>query len=243
MEWLKWISEVKVDIKDFLGILVSLLSIWASTNKRVRKIAKWIWSKTMGPIIDKLTGRTKTNHLINSLIESNANFQAQNLIALNDLSQKVVQLQDQHTVIFNEVKSIKSEIETNGGSTLKDGSNLTNALLWTILNEKDDGMVLQTDKYGNVIKCNRLFRTTTGRSTNEVVGTGWLNCIAPKDRERVWTELSAAIKAGRDYEGKYSIVDIHENEYPVTTRATRLTDQKGNIIGYLRTLKLKEDEN
>ncbi len=240
MEFFDGFRSVKVDLKDILAIIVSLITIIGALSEKVRKIVKWIWSKTMGPIIDRLTGREKTNRLINSLIESNNNFQNNHIDAIHQLSLSVENLQVQHQNIFNEVRSIKSEIETNGGSTLKDGSNLTNALLWTMINDKEDAAVLQTDNNGQVIKSNRYFRSLTGKSASEIVGTGWINCIAEKDRNRVWKEFNEAISEKRDYEGSYSLVNDNGEEIMVRSRATRLTDQKGNIIGYLRTIKLTE---
>lgn len=243
-EWIDLYKEHKIDLKDLLAILGSIGTLIVLYKTNAHKYVVYFWKKFMIPIYDKLSGKASTNKklaemsstlssfegVIQSMSRIQVEFQKNVMEGFSEIKGNLGTLNKQHTKLLEEVK-------TNGGYSLKDASHMTNALLWTILNENDTVMILHTDAKGNVMRSNRLFRNTVGRSSSEVSGTGWLNAISPKDRDRVTKEFYNAVSAGRDYEGEYSLVDHQGNEIKVESRASRLLDPKGVVIGYQRMLK------
>jgi PAS domain S-box-containing protein len=227
VEWYQILKEAKIDIKDFLAIIVSLFAIWAGYKVNVHKYVMYAWRKIMMPIFDKISGRAATNARLDNL----TTLMTSGIAGIKILTSDVEKLKSQHETMIKEFNP------NNGGQSMKEMTTMTHALILTMIDKNEEEMILMTNPKGEVLRANRLFRSTTERDQSEIKGSGWINCIAESDRSRVWKDFNDAIMAERDYESTYYIVDKKGTEYHVSSKATRLTDPKGNIIGYHRTLK------
>ena len=77
----------------------------------------------------------------------------------------------------------------------------------------------------------------TGRTHEEVIGNGWVNCIYPEDRSDVREEWAQAVQDNRDFEMEYRMVDASGEPFDVIGRAVVMKDQTGKAIGYYGTIQ------
>lgn len=140
--------------------------------------------------------------------------------------------------------SIEKELCPNGGLSLRDAIDRI-ARSQTIQDRSHEALLdlldepcFKSDQYGKCEWINRAYLKLTGRAIDEARGTGWLNCIYPDDRARVFDEWRSAVEQSRNFEMTYRVLDC--NRMPVTVRAQAkvLHDHKGATIGFIGSLAI-----
>ena len=137
---------------------------------------------------------------------------------------------------------IQKELNTNGGSSLKDAINRIESRLSvqdgkhrTILSLLDSP-VWESDENGNYIWVNRAYRKITGYDIDNVRDMGWISIVAPASREAVQGEWENAIKDHRHFSLTYNIItsfgkiiSVDGEGYPIYANDKNKNVVKGHI--------------
>ena len=147
------------------------------------------------------------------------------------------------------IKCIWSEIQPNGGGTIKDAicsieviAKNTQKTLDFVIDSEAEGY-FETDANGKCTKASMQYLAMTGSTSEMTLGNGWLLGIAENDRHRVYDEWKSAMEQGRDFELDYLIIDrtTHE-EFRVHCLARRVSLSNKKLAGYIgRIRKLPND--
>lgn len=90
---------------------------------------------------------------------------------------------------------------------------------------------------GKFLWTNEHLQELMGLDSQDMLGFGWLQAIAPEDRKRVHEEWMYAVKEGIEYNCKYTIVNHRTNKLiQVSTTAISVVndaEQKQCYVGYL----------
>jgi PAS domain-containing protein len=137
--------------------------------------------------------------------------------------------------------SIAYEFQPNGGNSLKDALNrlelftaVSNTKIQTIMDYH--GMAAwESDKAGACIWASEELLKLMELNHHEMQGFGWMTAIAEEDRQRVSSEWTRAVEQQRQFHMEYQ-VGI-ENFTKVLGRATQIRDSKGQLTGFIGTLK------
>lgn len=151
---------------------------------------------------------------------------------------------------FYKLLDISSQFENNGGSTMRDKIDL---IVKTVKETKTavnitDGKVLtvmgilgstihgvgmyEADSKGGYISVTRKWSEITETSAGESEGNGWVNSIAEKDRERVFTAWNNAISQNRDFNLEY---ELH-NGVKIVNHADVIRDENGLALRFVGTI-------
>lgn len=156
----------------------------------------------------------------------------------------------------NEVvlKKILSELVPNGGGSLKDSVGrieyrlIENHKMIQILlkmqrlHEESEGIAtFLTDPNGRCIYANQNYLKLTGLSMEDVIRTGWKNCLIPEDREHVSIEWQSAIEDTRDFHMCFSYINYETSkEVPIRCDAYTIYDED-EVIGWVGYVRSNED--
>ncbi len=125
-----------------------------------------------------------------------------------------------HNSIVKSIETIKREVVTNGGSSLKDSVIALKQTCDRI--EKSQKVIEQrsksslhyhnqalfeTDKNGNLIWTNERFYEMTGFTFSDMEGLNWISYINEDDREDFIAEFSSCMKMCRKLEFKTSFIN------------------------------------
>ncbi len=230
-EIISLLTKYKSTIIDIITVLAAATAIVIAYKRKYHKYVVSLYKIVVVNNWDRMTGYKALNNKLDMLIEtSKSNYDA-NVQMMKTLGNRLTDLQKQHVKLVQEVTP-------NGGSTLIDMVSHISAIQWSRDYEDDSAIIVQCNSKGDVIKVNRYFTEITGRDPSEFMGSNWVNVVHPKDRERSVKDWFEAVRHGRDYESTVSITDIKDNEIKIRSRATRMLDNKGNIIGYYCRLEL-----
>lgn len=142
--------------------------------------------------------------------------------------------------MMKDVKStigeVVRELRPNGGSTMRDAINLIVAKQRARDNTTEEYGVFEADKDGWCTHCNLHYLRMTGRTMDEVVGNGWINCIHPDDRSKVREEWALSVHDGRDFELACRMIKPGGDEFNVIGRVVVMRDNNGKPIGYFGTV-------
>lgn len=116
------------------------------------------------------------------------------------------------------IASIRHEVLENGGGSLKDQVRMTRQSqsrtetniermvnVSRIKADAERDANFETDGDGLCVWANRSYLHWTGRGLNEVLGWGWINVVAPEDRDRIREEWSMAVEENRAFNAQYSM--------------------------------------
>ena len=156
------------------------------------------------------------------------------------------EMQAQITQMSVDISFIVTELKTNGGASLRD-SVIRNedtlgrieAMTWNNVEiqrarmDNDPEMIFITDKVGNLTWVNRSYSRHTGRTIEELQGSGWINVIHPTIRERVKESWYEAVKYEREYEQSICFMDTAGVEFTVDVRSYKLTSTDGEVTGFM----------
>ncbi len=137
---------------------------------------------------------------------------------------------------------IQKELNTNGGSSLKDAINRIESRL-SVQDGKCratlsliDSPIWESDEDGNCIWVNRAYRRITGYDIDNVRDMGWISIIAPDSREAVQEEWVNAIRDRRHFSLAYNIVtsfgkiiSVEGEGYPIYANDKNKNIVKGHI--------------
>lgn len=140
--------------------------------------------------------------------------------------------------MIEKVDKIFDEITPNGGTSIKDKVDQTYQGL-ALLSQITDAMaadtkaaLFRTDPEGNCVWVNRTYTRTVGRDVSELLGHGWQNAIAAKDRAHVVTEWYRAVEENRDFVVDYNFETPDGKLIPCRGRGYKLVNPRGELLGY-----------
>ena len=158
-------------------------------------------------------------------------------------------LQSKKTVseLVNAIADIKKQLVTNGGSSLFDlvketkgkvdvlASDLQRVKAWQWSFSQSNRMPMwESDASGACIRVNLAMSELTGRSSEQMSGTGWENIMPPgQERAEVWAAWADAVKRGRDFEHTYVVENCitHRRSRVKAVGTPIMTD--GKLVGML----------
>jgi PAS domain S-box-containing protein len=143
-------------------------------------------------------------------------------------------------LVAERIDFLVAEFMPNSGSSMKDQLNRLETDL-ALANERQRArmldtpeMIFETDKDGHCVWVNRTYSKAVQMAISELVGHGWVNGIAVKDRERVVAEWYLAVKEDREFEIEFDFQDADGNHFPVMCRSYKMRDWRtGEAVGYL----------
>ena len=138
-------------------------------------------------------------------------------------------VQDSLSTILGEVKAVQSQLTYIRGFQL------------TTLDTHHNAMFVTNDK-GDCIRTNRPHSRLTGFPSAEMMGRGWINAIAPEERDRVMTMWMRAVKDRREFDEEVMYIKPDKiTRYPVHVSAYKILNEETNcVIGYLGEVTLVE---
>lgn len=155
-------------------------------------------------------------------------------------------IQDQIAEMSKDITFIASELKTNNGASLRD-SVIRNeetlgrieAMTWNNIEvqrarmDNDDEMIFLTDAKGNVTWINRSYARHTGRTIDEVKGSGWVNVVHPTEREEITEAWYQAVRHDREFEMVICFLDTAGVSFKVDVRSYKMTSADGKTTGFM----------
>ena len=147
------------------------------------------------------------------------------------LHQSLGELRVQNDTTLTELRQVRAELQPNSGSSLHDVVHAI-AAAQRARDDRDADPLFWTDNLGRCTHVNRAYLRMTGRSREELVGSGWLNCVDFADRSRIRDRWREAVQEARDFDELFLLLDHRGEVYRVHARATRLLGSTGRLLGY-----------
>ena len=158
-----------------------------------------------------------------------------NMFGIGDIKTDIAALSKQ-------VGFVVTELQPNGGASVRDSLNrielrqvLQEQRQKAILSDMSIG-VFETNAEGDFVWVNRKYLRMTGRAPDEVKGSGWINTIAHRDRERVVDAWDKAIEEGREFEEKFLMITPDDQRCEVSVRTYKMDDKDNGHLGFLGML-------
>jgi transcriptional regulator with PAS, ATPase and Fis domain len=160
-----------------------------------------------------------------------------------------IKLLNDHESVSKSIETIKKELTTNGGNSLKD----TVIDLRSIINRMEkrqkiieqrtkaalhynDVALFEIDDHGRLTWTNNNFYELTQDVVNSVEGYDWLNYIIEDDREDLFIELKSCLEMGRKLVKNVKTID--DKNIRVMGFPYRISDQEhGGFLVSISTLK------
>lgn len=153
-------------------------------------------------------------------------------------------IQGQLHDLDHKIENLLLETKPNGGSSLRDALariehnvELQNERLRAMLVDSEE-MCFEADASGRVIWANRTILRKVGKTPVEILGQGWVNIIAPVNRDKVVDKWLEAIEHEREFDMEVIWRNSDHEEFPVHVRSYRMVSAKGKTMGYFGTVKL-----
>ena len=170
-------------------------------------------------------------------------------------------VQEQMSKMSTDITYIVSELKTNGGSSLRDAidrnndehivlnkvlsniesQNCVNAEVQRARMDNDNQMIFITDQKGDIEWVNRAYSRHTGRTLNEVVGSGWVNVLNPPGRDECVEDWYDSVKHNREFERVCNLIDTNGVPFDVDVKSYRMTDAHGNTTGFMGVGEVQGD--
>jgi len=146
--------------------------------------------------------------------------------------------------ISNRIQYISEQLESNGGTSLRDTINRIEAR--QVQTEQRERAFLQThpnmmfelDLSLGLVWANRTFLDTLDVDSDTVAGYGWHNIICEKDRDRVLDQFETAKNAARNVNTCAKLIVSSDLLQTIETNivATVMRSSNGDCSGYLVTI-------
>jgi len=146
--------------------------------------------------------------------------------------------------ISNRIQYISEQLESNGGTSLRDTINRIEAR--QVQTEQRERAFLQThpnmmfelDLSLGLVWANRTFLDTLDVDSDTVAGYGWHNIISEKDRDRVLDQFETAKNAVRNVNTCAKLIVSSDLSQTIETNivATVMRSSNGDCSGYLVTI-------
>lgn len=140
------------------------------------------------------------------------------------------------------LEKIAEQFRPNGGSTFRDA---LDRLEWQMqhLGEVQRAVIqnarcgiFEANGGGACTWVNQTLCRLTGRSAEELLGSGWVNSILHEEREEVAQCWSDAVMYRRDFEHTFRMVHSDGQEFRIIGRARMLRDKNGEPSGWIAML-------
>jgi PAS domain-containing protein len=160
----------------------------------------------------------------------------------------LVQSKKNLDALVSSIGEIRAKLESNGGTSLFDlvketkgkvdvlASDLQRVKAWQWSFSQSNRMPMwESDEKGACIRVNLAMSELTGRSSEQMSGTGWENIMPPSpERAEVWAAWADAVKRGRDFEHTYIIENcITHRRSRVKAVGTPIMAEPGKLVGML----------
>jgi PAS domain S-box-containing protein len=170
---------------------------------------------------------------------------ATSIILYRKVFKPMFQAIKQYNNLCEKVDVIFYEITPNGGTSIKDTVNIISKDLNEIsemqkaLSADAKEALFKTDSEGNCNWINRTYARTVQRTPPELMGHGWQNSIAKDDREHVVKAWYTAVEEDRELTLNFRFETPDGEMIPARLRSYKMTDSKGEIIGYVGSIITK----
>jgi PAS domain S-box-containing protein len=151
--------------------------------------------------------------------------------------------------MIEKIDKIFIELTPNGGTSTKDkiiriDTNLTlvGERLRAYLTDTEIAH-FETDMNGYCTSVNRTYTRLVERESSEILGHGWHNCVYQKDRDYVIKAWERAVLENRELSISFRFETPSGKLIPIRASSYKMTDSKGETIGYLGKIKLKDEPN
>ena len=94
---------------------------------------------------------------------------------------------------------------------------------------------------GHITYVNQFVLDFSGKQYEEMIGTGWTECIQPEFRDAEFRKWSAAVESGDDYESDFPFLYSDGTYRTVFARAQPVRDEEGRIVYWIGTALDIED--
>jgi hypothetical protein len=144
------------------------------------------------------------------------------------------------------VQSIRQELTTNGGSSVKDAIKrieerqlISSQIIPAIFHEGS----FHADQYGRWFDISSSLCKSLRRSEHELRGNSWVSWIEDEEREEIFHEWNQAISDGRDFDECFSFRTDTNEVIKVHVRAYKLLNANNALTGYFGVFKLNCNES
>jgi PAS domain S-box-containing protein len=146
-------------------------------------------------------------------------------------------------VMKKQIEKIYIEMGPNGGATIKDA--ITRIEMRLVGVEQKQNVYLleaphglfEANVEGRVTGANRTLCSLVGRQENEMKGFGWINSVAPHDRDRVVSKWEKSIEEKMEYHDAFDFRHKDGKIIPVNAVAYAMENPTSHeIIGWLGTI-------
>lgn len=131
--------------------------------------------------------------------------------------------------IINSIEQKIVEIEKNTNenlSKIQHQNALQLAKMQAFLQDDERG-IFESNEDGQCVWVNLGYQRITHRSWDEIKGSGWINIIAPEDRERIKSEWLASLSENRTFCSSYSFIKPDGSKVKVECHTILLKDTSG----------------
>lgn len=152
------------------------------------------------------------------------------------------------------IEPIKKELQTNGGSSLKDQMNFlvskynsldmsvkdlynynlaNHARTMAIASGVDTGYY-EIDENGILVRMNHFYLKLLGLTEDEAEAGMWIETVHPDDKQRVLDSANAALAAKKEWRTTYRLINYTtKEEIKVRIKAYPIIDENGELKGYV----------
>ena len=144
-----------------------------------------------------------------------------------------------HQELDAKLNMILAEVKPNGGTSMKDALNRLErnvdfvASFQRAQNSRSKKPMVQTDPAGRVIWANGAFVQLVGQPERALLGTGWVNIIAPEERDRTEENWEHIVEEGRELDEIQTYIGPDGKRFRVHVRAHPIMGMNNNLYGYL----------
>lgn len=139
------------------------------------------------------------------------------------------------------LKKILAETRTNGGASLRDQLNKIERKLEHVNLSIETGQNLsnkpmfKADAQGDCIWANTVYSRITGKTMEELKGSGWINIICKQDLERVVKEWEFAIRKKIIFQSEFCITAGKDGKRFKVSMTAHPILYDHELLGYLGT--------
>ena len=148
------------------------------------------------------------------------------------------------------LEQIYKEVTPNDGSSLKDAVQRVDRRVGKLENKVEvlknktrilvDDLpicIVETDHEGNLTWANSTYLDLTGRTMEELLGTGWINIIPQEEREEVLKYWRSALENKTHFDATFTIQSTNGHKYKVKGHAFPvITDKIEGYVGKVKTI-------
>lgn len=141
------------------------------------------------------------------------------------------------------ITDIFKQLNTNGGSTLRDAVNriehrqCKDAEKIRNLLDSNDNAYFETDNNGHCIYVNTAYITLLQKTEKSCIGHTWMQNIHPEDRDSVYKEWYRVMTEKQIFDYKYRYLDDKDTSIPAHCKLAPIYDNNNVVIGWSGIIK------